>query len=112
MKTFESSCYFSYVWVKMVKKLPYTSPIAFDYFIGHLQEGCVRLFVSMNFIYIYLEWFIYMCVWGVHVRVRFSSMISQVCNINTRQVVHLTLQLSLLLFLFYQKEKIHEEQVV
>ena len=29
---------FSYVWVKLIKKVPYTSPSAFDHFAGHFQR--------------------------------------------------------------------------
>ena len=39
-KTFESSCYFFYVSVKMMKKASYSSPSAFDHFTGHLQGLC------------------------------------------------------------------------
>ena len=40
VKTFESSCHFSYIWVKMVKKVAYTSPSSFDHFAGHLWWLC------------------------------------------------------------------------
>ena len=33
---FESSCYFSNMWTKVVKKVPYSSPSAFDHFADHL----------------------------------------------------------------------------
>ena len=34
VETFVSSGYFPYVWIKMLKKVPYTSPSAFDHFAG------------------------------------------------------------------------------
>ena len=40
VKTFERSCYFSYVWVKMVKKVINTSLTSFDDFAGHLHGLC------------------------------------------------------------------------
>ena len=58
VKTFKSSCYSSYVWIKMVKKVTFTSPIAFNHFAGHLW-GCVTLFVAFSFIYINLELFFF-----------------------------------------------------
>ena len=42
MKTFESSNNFSYVWVGVAKKVPYTSPSAFDRFTGHSQGLCLK----------------------------------------------------------------------
>ena len=51
VKTFES-CYFSYVWIKMVKKVIHTSPSAFDYFTGRPQ-GLFK-FVCRSEFYLYL----------------------------------------------------------
>ena len=52
VKIFES-CYFSYAWVKMVKKVSILaqtlSTISLVIF-----KGCVRLFFVVSFIYIYL----------------------------------------------------------
>ena len=49
VKTFKSSYFSSYFWIKLIKKEPYISPRAFDHFTGHLP-GRVRL----------LQWVLYL----------------------------------------------------
>ena len=36
-------CYFSYVWVKMLKKVPNTIPSAFDHFDGHPRGATSKM---------------------------------------------------------------------
>ena len=55
MKTFESSYDSSYVWVRMIKKVPEISASVFDDFAGHPQG--LYVVVGVNFIYIYLNCF-------------------------------------------------------
>ena len=39
------SYYFPYVWVEVVKKLPHTSPSAFDHFAGRPRGLCLIVFL-------------------------------------------------------------------
>ena len=52
-QNFESSCYLSFVWVKIVKKVPHTSTSVFDHFAGHPQGLCLVVCCCEFYLYLF-----------------------------------------------------------
>ena len=64
VKTFKFSCYFSYVWVKVVNKVPHTCPSTFHHFAGRPQGLCLIVAMSCSeFLNLFGEDFLIVYIW-------------------------------------------------